>query len=116
MTILIGNLTNVFGGITNPGALSVTSIDSVDYFNSQIHRLVLILVYLGISVFFATYIGSVCWIITGERITRRIRTYGNCASLLSLAIICVLSFVKTSRSSIASVQAKSRIGSLMTQI
>jgi hypothetical protein len=72
MTILIGNMTNLFGGISSPHALGVTSVE-VDYFNQQVKRLAVILVYIGISVFVATYLGTVCWIISGERISRRIR-------------------------------------------
>ena len=116
MTILIGNLTNVFGGITNPGAFSVTTITTTAYFNSQVHRLALILVYLGIGVFFATYIGSVCWIITGERISRRIRVYAKCASSLTLVIIYVQSSVRISPSSIVLVQVRSQTVSPMTVI
>jgi ATP-binding cassette subfamily B (MDR/TAP) protein 1 len=36
---------------------------------------VLDFVYLGIGVIFASYVASVSWIITGVRITRRIRGY-----------------------------------------
>jgi hypothetical protein len=35
----------------------------------------LILFYIGLGVLFATYIGTICWIFTGERISRRIREY-----------------------------------------
>jgi ATP-binding cassette subfamily B (MDR/TAP) protein 1 len=73
MTILFGSLTNLFGGVSSPGAVGITS-DSVDEFNSEVSRSTLIIVYIGISVFVASYIGTVCWIIAGERISRRIRT------------------------------------------
>ena len=38
-------------------------------------RLALDLFYIGLGVLLSTYIGTVCWIITGERISRRIREY-----------------------------------------
>jgi hypothetical protein len=75
MSILIGNLTNVFGSFSQPGAVGLTPPVSVEEFNAEIHRLALIMVYIGISVFVAGYIGTVCWIITGERISRRIRMF-----------------------------------------
>lgn len=75
MSVLIGNLTNVFGSISQPGAIGLTAPVSEEGFNDEINRLALIMVYVGISVLFAGYIGTVCWIITGERISRRIRMY-----------------------------------------
>jgi hypothetical protein len=73
MTILIGNLTNVFGALLSPGANGIQSLSSVDEFHAQVSHQSLVLVYIGISVFIATYIGTMSWIITGERISRRIR-------------------------------------------
>jgi hypothetical protein len=73
MTILIGNLTNELGAISSPGAHGVQSVASVQEFHSKVSHLALILVFFGISVFVGTYVGTVCWIITGERISRRIR-------------------------------------------
>jgi hypothetical protein len=75
MTILIGNLTNVLGGIASPGAHGVDSLSSVQEFHTKVSHQALILVYIGIAVFAATYVGTVCWIVTGERISRRIRMY-----------------------------------------
>lgn len=73
MTILIGNLTNVFGSLVSPGANGITSVASVDEFHAQVKHQSLVLVFIGISVFLATYIGTMSWIVTGERISRRIR-------------------------------------------
>lgn len=73
MTILIGNLTNVFGAIVSPGAHGIESLSSVQEFHQKVSHQALVLVVIGLSVFVATYIGTVCWIITGERISRRIR-------------------------------------------
>jgi hypothetical protein len=38
-------------------------------------HLATILVSIGAGVLFSTYVGTVCWIFTGERISRRIREY-----------------------------------------
>jgi len=75
MTILIGNLTNVFGAIVSPGAHGIGSLSSTEEFHQKVSHQALILVYIGIAVFFAVYVGTVCWIVTGERISRRIRMY-----------------------------------------
>src|SRR5271154_5764088 len=75
MTILIGNLTNLLGGIVSPGAHGVQSLSSVQEFHTKVAHQALVLVCVGIAVFVATYVGTVCWIITGERISRRIRMY-----------------------------------------
>lgn len=75
MTILIGNLTNVLGAIDSPGAHGIESLSSVEEFHTKVSHQALILVFIGIAVFVATYVGTVCWIITGERISRRIRMY-----------------------------------------
>jgi ATP-binding cassette subfamily B (MDR/TAP) protein 1 len=75
MTILIGNLTNLLGSIVSPGAPGIQSLSSVQEFHTKVAHQALVLVCLGIAVFVATYIGTVCWIITGERISRRIRMY-----------------------------------------
>ena len=72
VTILIGKMTNLFGGISSPGALGIPIV-SQEYFDQQIRKCVLVLIYIGISVLVASYIGTVFWIIAGERITRRIR-------------------------------------------
>ena len=75
MTILVGNLTNVFGSLVAPGAHGIQSLSSQEEFHAQVSHQALVLVYLGLSVFCATYIGTMSWIITGERISRRIRMY-----------------------------------------
>jgi uncharacterized membrane protein len=72
MSIIIGNMTNLFGGIATPNAIGVTFIDS-ENLNKEVKRLILIAIYVGISVFVTSYLGLVCWILTGERISRRIR-------------------------------------------
>jgi hypothetical protein len=89
MTVLVGNLTNLFGSIASPGAKGIASLSSVEEFHNEVSRLALILVYIGISVFVSAYIGSICWIITGERISRRIRMY---IHLLCIYLIVVIIF------------------------
>ena len=71
----MGNLANVFGAFAIQGALNLGPGLSTAEFNSKVSRLSLDFVYLGIGVMVAIYLSSVFWIITGERITRRIREY-----------------------------------------
>jgi len=73
MTILVGNLTNSLGVISSPGAHGIQSLASVEAFHHEVSHQATVLVCLGIAVFVSTYIGTVCWIVTGERISRRIR-------------------------------------------
>jgi len=73
--VILGNLTNVFGGFAVKGSPNIQTIPSVDTFNYEVRRRLLDFVYLGIGVTFASYIAAVSWIVTGERISRRIRGY-----------------------------------------
>jgi hypothetical protein len=83
MTILIGNLTNVFGSLLAPNANGIPSLSSVDDFHAEVKHQSLVLVYIGISVFVATYIGTMSWIVSGERISRRIRMYAPITTCLT---------------------------------
>jgi len=116
MTVLIGNLTNVLGGISSPGAQGIESLSSVQEFHSKVSHQALILVFIGISVFVATYVGTVCWIITGERISRRIRMYILSLGLSHIVTIFVRYCVRISHISIVLEQEKSQIVSLTTSI
>jgi ATP-binding cassette, subfamily B (MDR/TAP), member 1 len=73
MTILLGSLTNLFGGYVSPGTPSLTPPPSEAEFNSQVSKFALDLLYIGIAVLVSTYIATTCWIFAGERISRRIR-------------------------------------------
>lgn len=75
MTVVFGNLTNVFGGFGSPNGAAVDPIQSVDDFNSQISKLALQFVFIGIGVMGASFIGTLAWTMSGERISRRIRGY-----------------------------------------
>src|SRR5947207_859374 len=50
MTVIFGNLTNVFGGFGSPGSTTVTRVLTISDFNSQVNKLALKFVYLGIGV------------------------------------------------------------------
>jgi len=69
----MGNLTNVFGGYAVPGALGVAPISLLSEFQRQVSQLALDFVYIGVGVFVAWYISNASWIISGDRITRRIQ-------------------------------------------
>jgi hypothetical protein len=73
MVVIFGNLTNLFGGITNPGSSTVTNISSDSAFNGLVSKAALQFVYLGISILAASFLGVFIWTVTGERISRRIR-------------------------------------------
>jgi ATP-binding cassette, subfamily B (MDR/TAP), member 1 len=75
MVIVFGNLTNVFGGISSPGSPTVENVPTVDDFNSQVSKLALDFVYIGIGVLVAAFVGTLFWTLSGERISRRIRGY-----------------------------------------
>jgi ATP-binding cassette, subfamily B (MDR/TAP), member 1 len=75
MTVVFGNLTNVFGGFGMPGAATVQSLPSADEFNAQVTKNALYFVYIGIGVLVAAFIGTLFWTLSGERISRRIRGY-----------------------------------------
>ena len=75
MVVVFGNLTNVFGGIATPGSPTVEQVPSIDDFNHQVSKLALDFVYIGIGVLVATFLGTLFWTISGERISRRIRGY-----------------------------------------
>jgi len=75
MTVVFGNLTNVFGGFGAPGASTVQGIPTVDEFNSEVSHFALQFVYIGIGILAAAFIGTLFWTLSGERISRRIRGY-----------------------------------------
>jgi len=75
MTVVFGNLTNVFGGFGSPGATTVQSIPSASEFNSEVRKNALYFVYIGIGVLITSFIGTLFWTLSGERISRRIRGY-----------------------------------------
>ncbi|KWU43090.1 P-loop containing nucleoside triphosphate hydrolase protein [Rhodotorula sp. JG-1b] len=69
MTILFGNLTTAFTDFgKNPG-----SPDARSRLFDEVNKDVLILVYIGIASFVATWIYMFTWIYTGETTTRRVR-------------------------------------------
>ncbi|GAA6011936.1 hypothetical protein JCM10207_003434 [Rhodosporidiobolus poonsookiae] len=80
MTILFGNLTTAFtdygtamyradGSADSTAALSAAR----NHLFSEVNKDVLVLVYIGIGTFFATWVYMATWIYTGECATRRIR-------------------------------------------
>ena len=71
MVIVFGDLTNTFSGL-QPGTPGVATIPTIDGFNSQVSKLALDFVYIGIGVLATTFFGSLFWTISGERISRRI--------------------------------------------
>lgn len=75
MTVIFGNLTNVFGGFGSPGSETVDEIPSASVFNSKVTHFALQFVYLGLGVLIASFLGTYLWTLTGERISRRIRGY-----------------------------------------
>lgn len=66
MTVIFGNLQGTFANYFNGG-------ETYDGFMNAMTSLVLNFVYLGIGMFFATYIAMVIFIYTGEHITGKIR-------------------------------------------
>jgi ATP-binding cassette, subfamily B (MDR/TAP), member 1 len=73
MTVIFGNLTNVFGGFGSPGSGTVDNIPSVSVLNSKVAHFALQFVYLGFGVLIASFLGTFFWTLSGERISRRIR-------------------------------------------
>ena len=106
MTVIFGNLTNVFGGFGSPGSTTVTNVPTVSVFNSLVTKFALQFVGLGIAVLVASFVGMFFWTFSGERISRRIRGYHYSRLELTLDCICKLFFVKTSRSLIELVLEK----------
>jgi len=73
-----------------------------------VSKLALDLVYIGIGVLVSTYVGNVLWIISGERISRRIREYYLTSNMrLTVENIYKLFSVRISLSLIAWVPEKS---------
>jgi ATP-binding cassette subfamily B (MDR/TAP) protein 1 len=68
MTVLFGNLQGIFQDYFNGDT-------TYDYFQERLVSFVLYLVYLGIGEFVVTYVATVGFIYTGERITARIREH-----------------------------------------
>jgi len=73
MTVIFGNLTNALGGFTSPGSLTIGALPSGSGLTSHVSHLALDFVYLGIGVMAASFFGTFCWTLSGERISRRIR-------------------------------------------
>ena len=116
MTVVFGNLTNVFGGFRSPGSPAVASIPSETDFIKQVTHFALQFVYIGLGVLVASFLGVLFWTLSGERISRRIRGYIPPAILFTdLGYIYKLSFVRTSLFSTDSEQEKSQIGFPMMQ-
>ena len=74
MAVVFGNLTNTYGGL-QPGTPGVATLQSAEAFNNRISNLCLDFVYIGIGVFATTFFSTLSWVISGERISRRIRMY-----------------------------------------
>lgn len=68
MTVVFGSLQNTFAGVFNGST-------TYDQFMDEMTRLVLYFVYLGIGMFFATYIATTTFIYTGEHIADKIREH-----------------------------------------
>lgn len=68
MTVVFGSLQGTFAGFFNGSA-------SYDSFTHEMVHLVLYFVYLGIGMFFTTYIATVVFIYTGEHIAGKIREH-----------------------------------------
>jgi uncharacterized membrane protein YjjB (DUF3815 family) len=75
MTVIFGNLTNVLGGFTNPGSLTIGNVLPPSGLTGQVVHYTLQFVYLGIGVFAASFLGTFFWTLSGERISRRLRRY-----------------------------------------
>ncbi|KAJ3116674.1 ATP-binding cassette, sub-B (MDR TAP), member 4, partial [Physocladia obscura] len=61
----------VFGNLLGAFSLITTNPDS---FTPELNKYILYFVYLGIASFFLNYVGTLCWRLTGERQSVRIRT------------------------------------------
>lgn len=68
MTVVFGSLQNTFAGVFNGST-------TYDGFMAEMTHLVLYFVYLGIGMFFATYIATTTFIYTGEHIADKIREH-----------------------------------------
>ncbi|TPX63436.1 hypothetical protein SpCBS45565_g06615 [Spizellomyces sp. 'palustris'] len=76
MTIIFGDLTNTFGAVSNTDMSVFTPVQRAamqDAMQDTINDKSLIFVYLGIAMFFATYVYMATWLFTGENISHRIR-------------------------------------------
>jgi threonine/homoserine/homoserine lactone efflux protein len=98
MTVIFGNLTNVFGGFSSPGSTTVTNVSGVSDFKSLVTKFAVQFVLLGVGVLVSSFLGMFFWTLSGERISRRIRGYHHSRVELTLDCICKLFFVKTLRS------------------
>lgn len=68
MTVVFGSLQGTFSGYFN-------GTETYDDFMAEMTSLVLYFVYLGIAMFFTTYIATVVFIYTGEHIAGKIREH-----------------------------------------
>jgi hypothetical protein len=75
MTIIFGDLTNIFSAYGSPTSATGMTIPDASEFNSKITHSALQFVYLGIGVLGASFLGTFFWALSGERISRRIRGY-----------------------------------------
>ncbi|KAI9095154.1 ABC multidrug transporter Mdr1 [Phlyctochytrium arcticum] len=76
MTIIFGDLTNSFGELGQVNYAVLTPAQAKAYqdgMQNTINEKALIFVYLGIAMFFATYIYMATWLFTGENISHRVR-------------------------------------------
>jgi hypothetical protein len=73
MVIVFGTLTNEFGGFTSQGDSTSSGIALAAAFHSVVVSSALKFVYIGIGVFASSFLGTLCWTLSGERISRRIR-------------------------------------------
>jgi ATP-binding cassette subfamily B (MDR/TAP) protein 1 len=73
MIVVFGSITSVFGGFGSPNGAVVTPIVSVSEFDSLVSKYALDFVYIGIGVMAASFAGTLCWTLSGERISRRLR-------------------------------------------
>ncbi|CAO1632776.1 unnamed protein product [Sympodiomycopsis kandeliae] len=74
MTIVFGNLTTSFlqysYSLSQPAAVQQAAADKLRH---DVAKDALLLVYIGIAMFAATYLYSAAWVYTGEEVTRRFR-------------------------------------------
>ena len=79
-------MTNLFGSFTSPDTPSLRPPATAAEFSARVSpfslftydkvsSLALDLFYIGLGVLISVYVANVCWIVSGERISRRIRGY-----------------------------------------
>ena len=113
-TVILGNLTNVFGDFGSGGSSSSSTPLTAEQFKHLVSHFALQFVYLGIGIMAASYTGTFFWTLAGERVSRRIRGFTLLPSLLIAGNISRPFYVKMSPISIGLVRVKSPIGSPTT--